>query len=225
MKKQMFKCTLISSAILIEFLVGRGHIAFAAENSPLYYEDPMYDYDGNKIKSTNMCGEGDEYYLEPANEENESQGIVIGDWSNSQWAKLGSKSDAMTVKIHNNTCVSSSDLDIKEGIPDSNTPLEIQFETNVEYPNPFLDPFNLDGEIGVPAFLIARSNGIELDPNAYRKKASNWSVYQKVQGGKYVYAFENLEIGKFLSYKKVWDWLSVDQSEIDKNTLWKLVKK
>lgn len=223
--KKMFKHTLIGFAMLIGLLVSGVSSASAEENSPLNHLDSMYDYDGNKIKvATVFSPIGDEYYLEPANEENESQGIVTQMWNRTTWAKLSYKSNAMTVKVHKNEHIPSNSLNWHDA-DSKDIPLAVDFKTNVTVNIlDILDPIKKSYQRNM--YLTAKPNGVQLiaynEENAFR---GEWIVYQKVQGGKHVYAFKSEDIGNFLTHREAGDWLRVDQSEMNENTLWKLVKK
>ncbi|TKH16971.1 hypothetical protein FC697_22640 [Bacillus wiedmannii] len=218
--KKMFKHTVLYSAMLIGFLISGGQSVFAAEDLPLKYSEFIYDYEGNKIVYDSVWKTGHEYYLEPANAEDTSQRVTFKNWENSQWAKLGSKSDAITFRLEDKTISPlQGSHDLYEGIVNEKESLFVSFKKE-EYDGDIFEDYIFS------TFLTPKSNGVELvRGDDFSINTSSWEVYKKLQGDKYTFAFKNTNTGMFLSHRNSGEWLYVDQSKINKNTLWKLVKK
>ncbi|MGH0945699.1 hypothetical protein ACQVTS_32835 [Bacillus mycoides] len=72
----------LGSVMLMGILVSGGNSVFAAEDSPLTIFNKLYDVHGNEVKYN------EEYYLEPAKKETESQGIMAENWADGKWGEL-----------------------------------------------------------------------------------------------------------------------------------------
>ncbi|AXY11272.1 hypothetical protein CUC43_32015 (plasmid) [Bacillus thuringiensis LM1212] len=217
------KCTIIGSAMLMGILMNGGASVFAAEDSPLTIFNKLYDVHGNEVKYN------EEYYLEPAKEEIESQGIMAENWSDGKWAKLGPKSDAITVKLIDKSfrpqpTPTGDDFPVEYF---KNSPIRVDLETNVL--KTVQIPYNIGfgrtvyHPVQKPTYLSSRSNGVEFALN--NDNHSTWIIYTKKQGDNYLMAFRDTNNGTFLSHRDSEAWLYADQLTINQGTMWKLIEK
>ncbi|MGG1151386.1 hypothetical protein [Bacillus wiedmannii] len=214
--KKVFKRTLIGSAMIMGFLVSGLDSASASTM------ENFKDYNGNQIEFNT------EYYLEPIKQINQSQGIVAENWS----AKLGNKSDAMTVKLIPTNL--PPHIFPREHYPyidfnaPSNVPIELALETNVKKP---IEIFRIlsDGEPFTfldyqTTYLNAKSNGVELAT----QHDTNWriTINPMRDGNHFNVQLQDSATGKWLSNGNPGESLSVDiRTPGSGNALWKLIKK
>ncbi|PEE32647.1 hypothetical protein [Bacillus cereus] len=221
--KKTFKRTLIGSVVLIGLLASGGNSVFAEDASILTIFNKLYDVHGNEVRYNK------EYYLEPAKGGTESQGIITEDWSDGKWAKLGPKSDAITVKLLDRSfrpqpTPTGDDYPVEYF---KNSPLRVDLETNVmkNIRMPVGSNFGRTVYSLVPqsTYLSARSNGVEFalkDANH-----STWVIYGKKQGDNFLMAFRDTNTGTFLSHRNSGEWLYANQLTINQDTMWKLIEK
>jgi len=233
----ILKRTLIGSAMLMGLLVDGGNLAFAAEGlsipdisveeltnrSVLNVLQNAFDYNGNHINFNK------EYYLVPANPQKESQGIVAEQWGDGQWAKFGSKSDAITVNLIDKSIRPEDGRNPMTGTTGNpidsykNSPIVVGLKTNGTKPVakrgyskvPFIE--------NEPTYLSAKSNGVEFVLN--NDNPSFWLLHQLKLNNHYFLALKDRKSGKFLSYGTSGEWTYANSPYVQEDTLWKLIEK
>ncbi|MES1054322.1 hypothetical protein FOA24_37080 [Bacillus thuringiensis] len=213
--------------------IGTFGVSSASAAGIVTYKDGVYDHSGNEVRSDA------EYYLEPVT--NSNAGIIPENWSEGKWAKLGPKASSITVKFQERNVKYPG----RFGIPSEhffNLPREFALQTNVlktitvygDTPYPLFDGGSADPiDVDAHTYLTARSNGVEfvvdsaeLGPDPGYKDAT-WILYDHTEGNEHFMAFKDVATGKILSHSTPGEWLYADKDSdsLNKNTLWKLIKK